>query len=146
MNKYTLESLKSMTAEERATLYQNAIKRRDNGGQYIIDLIDESGLSLSSGGMRIDDPLYLQMRDQIWSIEGRAAAIKSIESGLPALAGIEPLIVAAVGSRYHPHDGGTLNAGYLVAEWMRHLGFVEDGQGKMPEGSVAKTAMKWKRR
>jgi hypothetical protein len=54
--------------------------------------------------------------------------------------------VKALGERYHPHDGGTPNAGYIVAELMRHLGYVEDGQGNMPPGSVAKTAMKWRLR
>jgi hypothetical protein len=54
--------------------------------------------------------------------------------------------VAELGERYHPHDQGTMNAGYIVGELMRHLGYIQDGEGKIPEGSVAKTAMKWKRR
>ena len=32
----------------------------------------------------------------------------------------------------------------IQAGLMRHLGFTEAGQGKMPDGCVAKTAMKWK--
>jgi hypothetical protein len=56
------------------------------------------------------------------------------------------MFVAALKERYHPHDGGTMNAGYIVGQLMRHLGYIEDGQGKMPDGSVAKTAMKWKHR
>ena len=96
--------------------------------------------------MRMSDPAYLKMQDIVWSNEGRKAAVKATDKGLPALAGIEPRIVAELGERYHPHDGGTMNAGYIVGELMRHLGYIEDGQGKMPEGSVAKTAMKWKPR
>jgi hypothetical protein len=34
----------------------------------------------------------------------------------------------------------------IQAGLMRHLGFTEAGQGKMPDGCVAKTAMKWKPR
>jgi len=53
-------------------------------------------------------------------------------------------LARTVGDRYMPHDGGTENAGYIMAGLMRHLRYVEDGQGKMPDGCVAKTAMKWK--
>jgi hypothetical protein len=144
MKLYDLDTLKSLTPEQRAVLYQNAAKHRDKGGQEIIDLIDSSGLSLSSGGMRTNDPAYLKMQDIAWSADGRKAALDATKRGFPALAGIEPLIVAELGERYHPHDGGTINAGFIVAELMRHLGYVENGQGKMPDGSVAKTAMKWK--
>jgi hypothetical protein len=146
MKKYTLDDLKKMTAEQRAILFQNAVKHRESGGQEIIDLIDSSSLPLSEGGMRMSDPAYLKMQDITWSSEGRKAGVKATEEGLPALAGIEPLIVAALGDRYHPHDGGTVNAGYIVAELMRHIGYVEDKEGKMPNGSVAKTAMRWKLR
>jgi hypothetical protein len=146
MKKYTLDDLKKMTAEQRAILYQNAVKHRESGGQEIIDLIDSSGLPLSEGGMRMSDPAYLKIQDITWSAEGRKAAVEATEKGLPALAGIERLIVAALGDRYHPHDGGTVNAGFIVAELMRHIGYVEDKEGKMPNGSVAKTAMRWKLR
>jgi hypothetical protein len=64
-------------------------------------------------------------------------------TGLPALAGVEPLIVEGLGKRYHSHDQGTANAGYLVALLMRHLGYVEAGHGNMSDGSIAKTAYKW---
>jgi hypothetical protein len=146
MKNYILDDLKKMTPEQRASLYQNASKLRQNGGQAIIDLIDSSGLSLSSGGMRASDPAYIKIEEIAWSPEGRRAATEVTEKGQPALAGIEPMIVAELGAQYHPHDGGTVNAGYIVAGLMRHLGYVEDGEGKMPAGSVAKTAMKWKQR
>jgi hypothetical protein len=146
MKIYTLDDLRKMTPEKRAILYQNAVKHRETGGQVIINLIDSSGLPLSAGGMRMSDPTYLKMQDIAWSTEGRKAAVEATQKGLPALAGIEPLIVVALGDRYHPHDGGTINAGFIVAELMRHIGYVDDGEGKMPDGCVAKTAMKWKLR
>jgi hypothetical protein len=146
MKTYTIEDLKEMTPEKRAILYQNATKRRADGGQAIIDLIDLSGLPLSSGGLRPSDPAYIAMEEIVWSPQGRRAAVEATKKGLPALAGVEPLIVAALGDRYGPHDQGTMSAGYIQAELMRHLGYIEDGQGRMPDGSVAKTAMKWKPR
>lgn len=127
-------------------LYENAKKLRDKGGQVIIDMIDQNGLSMSSGDMLSSDPDYLEIDRIIWSKEGRAAAIAATDQGLPALAGIEPQICASLGKRYRPQNSGTVNAGYLTAGLMRHLGYIENGQGNMPDGSVAKTAMKWKLR
>jgi hypothetical protein len=146
VKRYTLADLEAMTPNDRANLYENARKKIDEGGKAIIDLIDSSGLPLSAGGMRASDPVYLEMETIIWSPEGRQLALSATSAGLPALAGIEPSLVSALGQRYHPHDGGTVNAGYLVAGLMRHMGFVEAGEGKMPPGSVAKTAMKWRPR
>jgi hypothetical protein len=134
LSTYAIEDLKKMTPERRAILYQNAIKHRESGGQEIIDLIDSSGLPLSSGGLRQSDPVYLKIEEIIWSPQGREAAVEATKNGLPALAGVEPLIVAELGDQYSPHNQGTLNAGYVQAELMRHLGYVENGRGEMPEG------------
>jgi hypothetical protein len=142
----TLDDLKQMTPEKRAQLYENARKLRGNGGQEIIDLLDSSGLPLSSGAMRVSDPDFLKMEEIVWSSEGRKAAIEATDKGLPALAGVEPLIVEGLGNRYHSHDQGTMNAGSLVATVMRHSGYVEAGQSNMPIGSIAKSALKWIRR
>ena len=148
MKIYTIEDLKKMTPEQRSILYTRAgtPEYRENGGQAIIDLIDSHGLALSSGALRADDPVYAKMEEIIWSAAGRKAAVEATEKGLPALAGVDPLLSAELGSRYKPHDQGTSWAGQIQAALMRHLGYVESGRGDMPEGSVAKTAMMWKRR
>jgi hypothetical protein len=144
--KYTDDQLTRMPPDDLARVYQRAAKNLDKGGQEIIDRIHQLGLKLSSGGMRMSDPVYLKMEDIAWSERGRKAAIEATEKGLPALAGVERLIVEELGERYHPHDGGTMNAGYIVGEVMRHVGYEQDREGKMPKDSVAKTAMKWKLR
>jgi hypothetical protein len=143
MKDYTDNDLKEMTPEKRVTLYQNALRLFDSGGKAIIEQLTRLGLPLSSGGMRMSDPTYIEMERIIWSPEGRKAAIEATGKGLPALAGVERLFVDALGDLYHPHDGGTVNAGFIVGELMRHLGYVPGREGSMPEGSVAKTAMKW---
>jgi hypothetical protein len=141
LKKYTLEDLKDMSPEHRSQLYHNAVERRDAGGQEIIDLIDSSGLPLRSGGMRTSDPVYLKMEKIIW--ENRKAAIAATKKGLPALCGVEPLLKKELGNRYSPHDMGTVSAGSIIGELMRHLGYTAAGEAKCPEGGVAKTAMKW---
>ncbi len=138
-----LQTLRTMSPERRAQLYENARRKRDEGGQAIIDLIDSSGLPLRSGGMTLNDPVYLAMEEIIWSHAARARLLEAVEEGLPALAGVEPMIRETLGERYHPHDQGTANAGAIVGEVMRHLGFTPVGMGKMPQGSVAKTAKLW---
>jgi hypothetical protein len=141
----THDQIRAMTSQQRATLYQNAKSRLAEGGQQIIDFIDSEGLSLSDGEMLSSDPDYALMEDIIWSKEGRSAAVKAVEEGLPALAGVDPMIAAKLGDRYHPHNGGTINAGVITAALMRHLGYVEAGAGPFPNG-VAKSGMRWKTR
>jgi hypothetical protein len=143
--RFSLEELRRMTASDRAKLYENAKRYRDQGGQEVIDLIDSNGLSLSSGDMLNTDPDYLAMEEIIWSPQGRTAALQAVSEGLPALAGVDPLIKAELGERYHPHNAGTINAGVITAALMRHLGYVEDGS-KAFDDCVAKSGMKWKLR
>jgi hypothetical protein len=141
----THEQIRAMSPHKRAILYQNAKTRLAEGGREIIDFINSEGLSLSDGEMLSTDPDYAKIEEIVWSKEGRAAAVNAVEQGLPALAGVDPLIAAALGERYHPHNGGTINAGYITAALMRHLGYVENGPGPFPNG-VAQTGMRWKLR
>lgn len=142
---YSLENLQRMTPDKRRQLYQNALKRRENGGQAIVDLIESSGLPLHYGeGLTSDDPTFLRMQEIIWSPEGKMALVKATDAGLPALSGIDPILQQELGSKYGPRDLGTANAGSLVANVMRHLGYEQAGTGSCPEGCVAKTGAKWR--
>ncbi|MCH6206350.1 hypothetical protein L3V16_21230 [Brucella ciceri] len=138
-----LVAIQKMTPEQRAQLWTNAQKRLDNGGAEVIELLKTSGLPMRSGGMTLSDPVYLRMEEIIWSNEARPLMIQATENGLPALAGVEPMIVADLGDRYSPHDLGTASAGSIVAQVMKFLGYKEISKGDMPEGSVAKTAAVW---
>jgi len=88
-----------------------------------------------------DDPR--ETEEAINSPEGKEACLSATADGLPALAGVEPLIAAKLGAHYGAHDGLTVPAGYQVDTLMRQLGYKETGKGVMPEGSVAKTAAVW---
>ncbi|ESZ65942.1 hypothetical protein [Mesorhizobium sp. L103C131B0] len=139
----TIDKLRTMSPQDRATLYENARKRITQGGQEVIDLIDSSGLSLRSGGITLSDPVHIRMEEIIWSSEGKKLLVEATEAGLPALAGVEPLIVVDLGAQYSPHDLGTVDAGAIVGAVMRHLGYELGGRADMPAGSVAKTAATW---
>lgn len=139
------DQIRAMTATARGVLYRNAQDRIQTGGQEIVDFIESEGLPLSEGDMLSSDPDYLEMERIIWSAEGVAAAEAAVEAGMPALAGVDPLIRQSLKDRYHPNNGGTINAGFLTAGMMRHRGYVEAGSGKIVDG-VAKSGMRWKRR
>jgi hypothetical protein len=139
---FTLMELQGWPPERRKQLYDNA--KKSPSGQYIVDLITENGLALSSGGLSLDDPVFLRIVEVAWSRQGQEAAVDATKAGMPALCGVDRLLSAELGDRYGKHDLGTASAGSVVAEVMRHLGYREAGQGSCPVDCTAKTGMRWK--
>jgi hypothetical protein len=138
---YTLEDLRALDIERRRNLYLNAKSR--SGGEYIVKLIDENGLPLSSGGLTADDPVYLEIVETAWSSEGRKAAVQATEDGYPAVAAIDRMLQKKLGDRYGKHDQGTVAAGAVVGEVMRHLGYKKLPAKACPSDCVAKTGAMW---
>ena len=138
---YTLKELKTWTPERRLQLYRNAKARPE--GAYIVEMIDENGLPLSTGALSSNDPLYLQMVEIAWSKAGKEAAVSATKQGFPALCGVDRLLRDQLGDRYHKHNMGTFSAGGAVAEVMRHLGYREKGTGKCSDDCVARTGIMW---
>ena len=136
--------IRAMSAEQRSTLRANAAKLGGPLGDSTVALIDSLRLPMSSGGMASDDPLYLAMREVVWSKEGQAAALSATAAGQPAMALVDPLIQAKMGARYGREQQGTVNAGFIVAELMRSLGYEKEGEGPLPPNCVAKTAARWR--
>lgn len=141
----TETQLRAMTPEQRMTVRGNAMKRGGEAGDATVALINSLNLPISSGGMSKDDPSYREMEEIVWSAEGKAAAVQAVEKGLPAMAGIDPLLKNAMGNRYGREFQGTMNAGSVVAELMRYLGYQKEGEAELPSGCVAKTAATWTR-
>lgn len=85
--------------------------------------IEEFGLNYAqTGGISMSYPLVLKMRDVIESAEGEEACLKATADGLPALAGVEPMIVERMGSRYGQFSLMTVTAGSIVGELMLSRG------------------------
>lgn len=141
----SLEALEGMTPEDRARVLENALRLRD---QATIDLIRSSGLPLrrEGGGMSKDDPIYLEMEQIIWSREAKDAAIAATIDGQPAMAGVDPILQRRMGLRYTPKHQGTMTAGSLVADMMRFEGYENDAEAPLPEGCIARTAMRFRTR
>ena len=136
--------LRAMSPSQRMTVRTNAAKLDNELGRATVALIDSLHLPLSSGGMSPSDPLYIEMEGIAWSAEGKAAAIAAVAAGLPALAGLDPLLQKSMGSRYGHDYQGRENAGYAVAQVMRHLGYEKTGEAKLPPGCIAGSGATWR--
>jgi hypothetical protein len=135
-----------MSPHDRNNLFKNAVRLSHTAeGAALKKLIEDAGLPFSESAMpSSDDPLVLKMHEIVHSQEGRTAAIASTKMGLPALAGVDPLLSQALGVDYGPHNWGTIIAGSMVGELMHSLGYKKTGRKSMPPGSVAKTAATWR--
>lgn len=120
---WTRKKLEAKSPEERYTVWHNARRAATPEALQLATFIETSGLDYApSGGISLSDPRVLEMRAIIEAPEGRRACLDANERGLPALAGVEPLIVAQMGRRYGAFSQMTLTAGGLVAEVMYSLG------------------------
>lgn len=141
---WTHERLAAKTADERYNVWVNAKAKDTADAQELARFIEASGLEYApTGGISMSDPRVIEMRDVIESPEGQAACLKATADGLPALAGVERMIVERMGGRYGPFSMMTVTAGSIVGELMLSKGYRIEKQKKMPEGSVAKTAAFW---
>ena len=134
--------LRGMKVHERHRLWINARGIDSDEARDLVRQIEGLGLPYSEeGSLKFDDPIFLKMYEIINSPKGKAAAIEATKAGQPALAGIDPLLIEALGVDYGSHNDGTINAGYLVAQMMRSQGYKLSGRkGKLPPTCVAKTA------
>jgi len=136
----TLDQIRAMAPEQRFNLYQNAKRKGPNDAEAsrIIALIVEHDLLVThSGGLPNEHPVILEIETVVRSPEGRKAIRAAADRGLPALAGVDGMISERLGPRYGPFDT-TSWAGTFVADEMRKLGYVHDGQKSLPPGSIAK--------
>lgn len=145
MPKLTKVQLQAMSSEKRLILRNNALTRGGPEAEALIALLDSLHLPIgSSGGMPLTDPIFVEMRDIAWSEEGVAAMLNAVESGLPALAGLDPLLQAKMGGRYRIEGQGRESAGVVAAEVMRHRGYEQAGDAKLPAGCLAGRGATWR--
>jgi len=146
---WTLEKLEALTPKSRFALLENV----KNSRAYAQDDLDrlvaavlEAGPIIDQTAMKSDNPMLHRMHEIINSPTGKSACISATEKGLPALAGIEPVIVLELGDQYRSTYMATVEAGGFVGRLMRDLNYERIGQKAMPENSVAKTASVWRKR
>lgn len=134
-----------MTPDQRMSLLVNAQRIGGELGNATVALLNSLNLPLLSGGLTHDHPLYLEMNELIQSPAGKAAALQAVEAGLPAMAGIDPLLQERMGKRYSNEQMMTVSAGYLTGNLMLSLGYEKDREGApLPDGCVARSSTTWK--
>ena len=139
---WTPEKISSLTVHERHQLWKNARSKGSAEAQALVSLIEKCGLPYSEESrLKASDPLLQKMIEIINSKEAIEAAVAATKAGIPALQGVDPILVRELGADYGPHNGGTIEAGYEVAQMMHSEGYKNsDKKGTLPSSCVAKTA------
>jgi hypothetical protein len=134
-----LNYIKSLTAEKRGDLLQNAVRLDE---QDIVDLIIGSGLpTKEGGGLCREDPRILKIKELAYSEEGMSAAEQAVREGIPPLAGVDRIIFRELGKAYGEFDT-TDWSGTYVAEMMRSKGYADAGKNKaLPKDCIARTGL-----
>ena len=76
-----------------------------------------------AGGM--NQALYKVMTQLVNSPDGIKSAVRATNDGQPALAGVDALLRAELGSEYARDNNGARWAGFAVAQVMRDMGYVK---------------------
>jgi len=143
---WTRSSLAARTAEERYAIWKRARMLRTADGNQLAREIERLGLPYAEPGqLAEDDPIRTTIRNVIASPEARSACIEATLDGLPAIAGVDPLLHEALGPTYRQSDEAIATAAVLVAELMTSLGYVESGSKDLPNRYVARRGVFWKR-
>jgi len=143
---WTRASLASRTAQERYAIWKKARMLRTADGNQLAREIERLGLPYAEPGLLgEDDPLRVSMATLVASPEARAACIEATLDGLPAIAGVDPILHEALGPTYRRSDEAIATAAVLVAELMTSLGYVEAGSKDLPNRYVARRGVFWKR-
>ena len=143
---WSLEKLKSKSANEILSLYRNASKRQDDESKFVVKLILENGLLVDeTGGLPFDHPIMLEIESICALPDAISEALKAAEVGLPPLSGMEYRLVKALGDEYGGHYT-THHAGRCIGSAMLDRGWTQAGMKPMPKGSVAKTATVYKKK
>lgn len=143
---WTRSGLAARTPQERYAIWKRARRLRTADGNQLAREIERLGLPYEApAGLAEDDPLRQRIADIVASPEARSGCIEATLDGLPAIAGVDPLLHDALGPAYRKSDEAVAAAAVLVAELMRSLGYVEAGSKALPARYVARSGVFWKR-
>jgi hypothetical protein len=143
---WTRSKLAARTPEERYAIWKRARSLRTADGNQLAREIELLGLPYDNPGeLNQDDPMRVRMAEIVRSPEGRSACIEATLDGLPAIAGVDPMLHEAFGAAYRLSDEAIASATLLVAEVMGEKGYVEAGRKSLPNRYVARSGVFWKR-
>jgi hypothetical protein len=140
---WTIERIRDLVDQDQRTLYERSLSRPD--GTYIVEMMDNNGLTPRPKLMSFTDPIYRKMVQIAKSAQGKAAMEEAASKGQPALCGFDKLLQSQLGADYSDTrcPGTIMSAGSLVAEVMPRLGYINAGKTTCPEGCIAREGIVW---
>jgi hypothetical protein len=118
---WTRTSLAARTPAERHAIWKRARMLRTADGNQLAREIERLGLPYEEPDrLAEDDPMRAQMTEIVTSPAGRSACVEATLDGLPAIAGVDPLLHDAFGRDYRQSDEA-------VAQLMDELGYAPAG-------------------
>lgn len=128
----------------------SASPKQQEMAQDMMDLITESGRlyvdSENPVGLSPLDPICVEMREIVKDPDNVEKMVEVALEGKAPLGVVDPLLFEALESRYSKRYHATQTAGDFVAQVMKAKGFSKSGSCKLPEGSIAKTGSKFKKK
>ena len=146
MTRWTTEELTKLSDNDLLGLYDNCVRLGSEEAQGILEsilklLVARDTPAAGDTGLKITSPVGKLLIRLVNSPVGVAGAIDATARGLPALAGIEPLLIDSLGVSYSRRMDASTQAGSVIGKMMNRLGHHRTGKkGPMPEGSIAATA------
>jgi hypothetical protein len=143
---WTRSALAARTPAERYAIWKRARSLRSADGNQLAREIERLGLPYDQPQLLAeDDPLRRRIAEVLATPEARSGCIEATLDGLPAIAGVDPLLHDALGGDYRRSDEAVATAQALTGELMRALGYVEAGTKALPARYVARNGVFWKR-
>ena len=143
---WTKGKLRERSQNERHAVWKRARALHSAEGNHLARAIELLGLPYAEPEpLAADDPLMVAMQEAMAGPAARSAAIEATLDGLPAMAGIDPLLHDTLGADYRLNAAAVPSAQLLVAELMIGLGYVEAGGKDLPRRCVARSGVFWKR-
>jgi hypothetical protein len=143
---WTREKLRERTQNERHAVWKRARALHSAEGNHLARAIERLGLPYAEPEpLTAEDALMDRMRAVMAEPAARSAAIEATLDGLPAMAGIDPLLHDRLGPDYRLNPAAVPSAQSLTADLMAGLGYVEAGRKDLPRRCVARTGVYWKK-
>lgn len=143
---WTRGKLRQRSQTERHAVWKRARALHSAEGNHLARAIERLGLPYAEPDpLAADDALTVRMREIMASPAARSAALEATLDGLPAMAGIDPLLHDRLGEDYRRDAAAVPAAQALVADLMIALGYVEAGAKDLPGRCVARSGVFWKR-
>jgi hypothetical protein len=144
---WTRTSLAARTPAERYAIWKRARLLRTADGNQLAREIERLGLPYEEPDRLPEDhPMCIAMATIITSPEGRSACVEATLDGLPAIAGVDPLLHDALGREYRQSDEAVATAQSLVAQVMDELGYAPAANKVLPSRYIARAGVFWKRK